>query len=141
MQDDDMVVLARFIDVRQAEFALSVLEGNGMEGFLDMPYTGSMFPHYMLGSSGVSLLVRRSDLDRAKELLSSGEEATEQCYVCSRPLTGQAEATEFASVITSHGSAALCGDCFDRNEFADLDEDDVEAVREQFLAIRRDSHT
>ncbi len=65
-----LVVIARYIDVRQAEFALSVLEGNDMEGFIDVPYTSSMFPHYMLGSGGVALYVAESDADRALEVLS-----------------------------------------------------------------------
>jgi hypothetical protein len=68
--DESMVVLARFVDIRQAEFALSVLLGHDIDGFLDVPYTSSMFPHYMLGSGGVALLVRESDLERANALLT-----------------------------------------------------------------------
>jgi hypothetical protein len=72
-----MVVLARYIDVRQAELALSVLDGHGIDGFLDVPYTSSMFPHYMLGSGGIALLVREDDREAAEALLSDEPPAPE----------------------------------------------------------------
>lgn len=59
------VEVARFLDLRQAEFALSVLAGSGIEGYLDHPYTASMLPHYTFGSGGVGLFVRAEDADRA----------------------------------------------------------------------------
>ncbi|HVR44693.1 MAG TPA: DUF2007 domain-containing protein [Thermoanaerobaculia bacterium] len=75
---DEPVLIARYIDVRQAEFALSILEGSGIDGFLDQPYTASIAPHYMLGSGGVRLFVRLEDRDRALEVLAdSGEIAAE----------------------------------------------------------------
>lgn len=74
MSSEDIVEVARFIDVRQAELARSVLEGSGIECYLDQPYTGSIAPHYMLGSGGVRLMVRASELERAKEVLDSLEE-------------------------------------------------------------------
>ena len=73
-KDEKMAVAAQFIDIRQAEFALSVLEGHGIDGFLDVPYAASIVPHYMLGSSGVTLFVRESDLEAARELLDAAEE-------------------------------------------------------------------
>ena len=68
-RDEKMVVIGRFIDVRQAEFALSILLGNDIDAFIDVPYTSSMFPHVMLGSSGVGLFVRDSDAERATAIL------------------------------------------------------------------------
>jgi hypothetical protein len=65
--------IARFLYVRQAEFALSVLEGSGIEAFLDQPFTGSIAPHLMLGPGGVRLFVASEDRDRAVEVLQSFE--------------------------------------------------------------------
>lgn len=62
-------MIDRFTDVRQAEFALSILEGSGIEGYLDVPYTSSMFPHLAF-STGVSLFVRIEDEERAREVLA-----------------------------------------------------------------------
>ncbi|MGH9457325.1 MAG: hypothetical protein ACRD2J_06745 [Thermoanaerobaculia bacterium] len=77
MHADDPVLIARYLDVRHAEFVLSLLVGSGIEAFLDQPYTGSIAPHYLLGSGGVRLFVRREDRDAAIELLAaSGEEGS-----------------------------------------------------------------
>jgi hypothetical protein len=70
--DNDAVVIRQFADVRQAEFALSVLQGHGIEGFLDVPFTSSMFPHFALASHGVALLVRSADAEQALEILEKG---------------------------------------------------------------------
>ena len=67
--EEKMVVARRYLDLREAEFAMSVLHGHDVDAFIDVPYTASMFPQYMFGSSGVSLLVRESDLDEAIKLL------------------------------------------------------------------------
>jgi hypothetical protein len=69
-QEQSVVVLGRYLDLRQAEFAVSVLRGSGVDAFLDAPYTSSMFPHYML-VSGIALFVRESDLEYARDLLAS----------------------------------------------------------------------
>jgi hypothetical protein len=73
MEQDTPVEIARFLDIRQAELALSVLEGSGIEAYLDQPYTASIAPHYMLGSGGVRLFVRAEDADRATLLLRTPE--------------------------------------------------------------------
>ena len=72
-EPDAPVEIARFLDVRQAELALSVLNGSGIDGYLDQPFTGSIAPHYMLGSGGVRLFVRAEDADRATALLNAPE--------------------------------------------------------------------
>ena len=75
MNEDDAVIVARYADVRQAEFAVSVLAGSGIEAFVDIPHVSSMFPHYTLASGGVSVLVRAGDVSQAKEILANeGEE-------------------------------------------------------------------
>jgi hypothetical protein len=74
MPSETMVVLARYIDVRQAELALSVLDGHGIDAYLDIPYTASMFPHYVLASGGVALLVRDTDREAAEALLQDEDD-------------------------------------------------------------------
>ena len=74
MQEEEIVAVERYSDVIQAEFALSVLAGSGIDAFLDVPHTGAMFPHYALATRGVALLVRASELERAREVLASMEE-------------------------------------------------------------------
>src|SRR5687768_7908855 len=49
--EEKMVVARRYLDLREAEFALSVLHGHDVDAFIDVPYTASMFPQYMFGSS------------------------------------------------------------------------------------------
>jgi hypothetical protein len=71
--DEDMIQLDRYTDVRQAEFALSILEGSGIEGFVDVPYVSSMFPHLAF-AAGVSLYVRTEDEERAREVLENAEQ-------------------------------------------------------------------
>lgn len=68
------VVIARFLDLREAEMALSVLQGSELEAWLDQPFTASIAPHYMFGFGGIALYVRERDLERAREVLGSGEE-------------------------------------------------------------------
>ena len=74
MREEEIVPVERYADVIQAEFAQSVLAGSGIDAFLDVPYTGAMFPHYALATRGVALLVRASELQRAREVLDSMEE-------------------------------------------------------------------
>ena len=72
--DEDMVLLDRFTDVRQAEFVLSILEGSEIEGYLDIPYTSSLFPHCAF-NAGVAVFVRVEDEERAREVLASQDPA------------------------------------------------------------------
>jgi hypothetical protein len=67
------VEIARFMDVRQAEFAASVLEGSGIEAFIDQPFTGSIAPHYMLNRGGIRLFVAAESEERAREVLAAIE--------------------------------------------------------------------
>jgi hypothetical protein len=67
------VEIARFLDLRQAEFACSVLEGSGVEAWIDQPFTGSIAPHHMFGSGGIRLLVAAEERERALDVLQSIE--------------------------------------------------------------------
>ncbi len=67
------VVLRRFAHVTQAELVQSVLAGSEIESYIDIPFTGGMFPHYALGSGWVSLMVAEEDVARAEEVLASAD--------------------------------------------------------------------
>ena len=73
MDPNAPVEVARFLDVRQAEFAASVLAGSGIEAFVDQQFTGSIAPHYMLNRGGVRLFVAAQSKERALEVLASIE--------------------------------------------------------------------
>lgn len=81
MNQEDAVVLGRYLDIRSAEMVVSILEGHGIESFVNVPYTASMFPHLMLNRGGVAVFVRRSDLDSARDLLASASELPEDVDV------------------------------------------------------------
>ena len=70
---DRPVVVASFIDVHLAEFAISVLAGSGIDSFIDPEVLGR-FRHLMLAAGGVRLFVRAADAERAVAVLRSSEE-------------------------------------------------------------------
>lgn len=74
MDPNRPTVVARFLDLREAEMALSALQGSGLEAWLDQPFTASIAPHYMFGFGGIALYVRERDTVRAREILGSGDE-------------------------------------------------------------------
>lgn len=74
MDPNRPTVIARFLDLREAEMALSVLQGSGLEAWLDQPFTASIAPHYMFGFGGVALYVREGEVERAREVLGSAVE-------------------------------------------------------------------
>jgi Putative prokaryotic signal transducing protein len=74
LEPTDPVEIARFLDLRAAEIALSVLESSGIEGHLDQPYIASLAPHYSFGTGGVRLFVRAEDAERAIEALQPPNE-------------------------------------------------------------------
>ena len=55
-----------------------MLEGSGIEAYIDQPFTGNIAPHYMLGSGGVGLFVRAEDIERAIGVLQSSEELKQE---------------------------------------------------------------
>lgn len=71
MPEEKILAVERYADVVQAEFALSVLHGSGIEAYLDVPHTGAMFPHLVLVQGWISLMVREEDLERAREVLAA----------------------------------------------------------------------
>jgi hypothetical protein len=57
----------------QADLLRSVLEGSDIEVFIPDEYVGSLRSHVLLGSGGVRVQVRASDVERADALLSELE--------------------------------------------------------------------
>lgn len=67
---DDWVEVRNCAWLHEAEFIRSVLESGGIESMIPDEQTHGVLPLApMLG--GVRVLVRRSDVDRAKELLTT----------------------------------------------------------------------
>ncbi len=71
---DNPVEIECFLDVRQAEFAVSVLAGSGIKACIHQAFTGNIAPHLMLASGGIRLVVRAQNRERALEILRSSEE-------------------------------------------------------------------
>ena len=65
--NDDVVVLRSFLTHIEADLARSALEGSQIEAFVSGDDAGGMRPG--LWMSGVRLLVRREDVERATEIL------------------------------------------------------------------------
>jgi hypothetical protein len=74
MSTDEPVVIETFLDIHQAEFALSVLHGNGIEAELYPRFIPTIAPHHMAGGGGVRLLVRSEDALRARDVLDQFDE-------------------------------------------------------------------
>ena len=70
---DDVVVLTTFPNHIQADLAQSALSAGGIESFVHADDAGGAQPGLWLGK-GVQLLVRRSDLERASQIIKGGHE-------------------------------------------------------------------
>jgi hypothetical protein len=74
MGTDDVVVLTTFPNHIQADLAQSALTANGIESFIHADDAGGAQPGLWLGE-GVQLLVRRSDLERASQIIEGAHDA------------------------------------------------------------------
>lgn len=70
---DEWVTVRTCLWGHQADLLRSVLEGSDMEVFVPDEQMGTLRPHLLLGSGGVRVQVRASDVARATELLDSIE--------------------------------------------------------------------
>jgi hypothetical protein len=66
----DLVTVATFTDVPQAELARERLELEGIRAFVLDAQTGGVMP-YVTDITGIRLQVEPGDADRAKEILGS----------------------------------------------------------------------
>ncbi len=65
---DELVTVETFWQVSLAHLAKSTLEEVGIQAFLENEYAVMMTPH-LANPSGVKLLVKRSDAQKATEVL------------------------------------------------------------------------
>jgi len=70
MKDSEVVEVASFVNRIEAELAQSALEAVEIESVVSADDAGGLRPHHWL--SGVRLLVRAEDAERALELLGLG---------------------------------------------------------------------
>jgi len=69
--EDDWVQVQNCNWLHDAHLVVSVLEGSGIEAFLPDAYTLGSRPELAAALGGVRVLVRASDLDRAREILAA----------------------------------------------------------------------
>ena len=69
--EDDWVQVQNCNWLHEAHLVVSVLEGDGIEAFLPDAYTLGSRPELATALGGVRVLVRASDLDRAREVLAA----------------------------------------------------------------------
>jgi hypothetical protein len=67
---DDLVTVAAFADVSQAELARERLELEGITAFVIDGQTAGIMPYLTSSTGGVRVQVRPTDMDRAREILS-----------------------------------------------------------------------
>jgi hypothetical protein len=69
--EDDWVQVQNCNWLHQANFIVSVLEGEGIETFVPDAYTLGARPDLGTALGGVRVLVRASDVERAREVLAA----------------------------------------------------------------------
>lgn len=69
--EDDWVQIQNCNWVHEANLVVSVLAGDGIEAFVPDAYTLGSRPELGAALGGVRVLVRASDLDRAREVLAA----------------------------------------------------------------------
>ncbi len=76
--NDEWVTVRTCIWGHEADVVRSVLEGSGVEVFIPDEQMGTLRPHLLLGTGGVRVQVRASDVERATELLGEFEKDERQ---------------------------------------------------------------
>jgi hypothetical protein len=72
---NDFVLVRTCNDLQEASILRSVLEGSGIEALIADENFASLYPGVMITSGGVRLLVRATDLERAKDVLDTTTDA------------------------------------------------------------------
>jgi hypothetical protein len=70
---DEWVTVRTCVWGHQADLVRSLLEGSGMEVFVPDEHVATLRPNLLLGTDGVRVQVRASDVDRALEILNELE--------------------------------------------------------------------
>ena len=73
----DLFTIRRYINETPAELARMTLEGSGVDASVSKDDCGGMWP-YLQASTGVRLIVRTEDTERAEEILKHAEEITDE---------------------------------------------------------------
>lgn len=71
--NSDFEKVANFADAFQAEHVLSVLQENGVEGFLDNVATQTALSYVGVATGGINLFVHRKDAEQARAMLDEIE--------------------------------------------------------------------
>lgn len=71
---NDLVQLATFGYLHEAEFAASVLDAAGIESLVRDEFVAGVRPHLTFTDGGVRLFVRAMDAERAEEVLANAAE-------------------------------------------------------------------
>ena len=65
----DLINIRSFSQRHEAELAKGLLSEQGIEAIIQADDCGGMRPHLTLGTAGVQLLIKREDVEKAKEIL------------------------------------------------------------------------
>ena len=68
---EDLVCVQVYKDRLAAEMAKSHLEGSGIESSIDVDDCGGAYPFMVMLTGGVKLLVRRDDIQKARNILNT----------------------------------------------------------------------
>jgi hypothetical protein len=68
---DELVTVASFADVAEAELARERLENEGIRAFVVGAQTAGVMPYLVSASTGVRVQVEPKNLERAKEILAA----------------------------------------------------------------------
>ena len=104
--DEELVVIASYLNYMQAEMARGMLESSEVEAFLMDDNLARVAGHISAVVGGVKLGVRRSDEDHAREILSSlGTESpgTHACPKCGFENTDFFECANCGQILTDVG--------------------------------------
>ena len=108
--NDELVVLRTFDAVHEAELAASALDTRGIDSEVRNGFFAGANPLLVAATGGVTLLVRASDVDAARQILDSEPSSLEgvdadgaTCAGCGGPLANQ---------------LAACADCNDEPSHA-----------------------
>ena len=66
---EELVVVKKFLYRQEAEIAKGLLTSSGIDCILSADDAGGLRPEIAFGRGGVHLLVKRKDLQEAKEML------------------------------------------------------------------------